>query len=221
MFCYFHKVWRLQMLFFFEGQLWILSCKVPNSWGFFRFQREERVLSTGPCLTLTPAKPQAKSRSRVGRRQGLNVDVWLGFTWRKRPNDSKTFLFLCPVVMTLVELFIASYLSKECGWHFCWINYLQVLISCFITHPAQHHSNSNLSISESLFFWVWEKEHLGNNLQLVLMWYSTYLPGKGQPGTHSIFLEPRKAVFLPYSAAGELCNPGQIIWFPTPLAACL
>lgn len=45
-----------------------------------------------------------------------------------------------------------------------------------------------LPFCKSLFR-VWEKEHLGNSLQLVLMWSSKHLPGKGQPGTQGIVLE--------------------------------
>lgn len=118
--------------------------------------------------------------------------------------------------MTPAELFIGSYLPQECGWHFCWIHYLQVLISAFITHPAPSPSSSFL---QSLFLQGWEKEHLGHNLQLMGSSKTPSL-GTGSLAAPAFPCNSGKSnVLTPFSCRWTLQPQANHFVPPSPLAA--
>lgn len=180
-FAIFTRFWGYRCIFF-EGRLWIVSCKIPNSWSFFRFQREARVLSTGPNLTLGHLWPSHK-QNPAPELERTRVWIWVELFRKKKAKWLKNNPVPSPC-------------SDDAGW----------IIHCKLFIPRTRLAfmlNTLLASFDFLFhyslcsvplklqpphFWkslfrVWEKEHLGNNLQLVLIWYSKYLPGKGQPGS--------------------------------------
>lgn len=124
--------------------------------------------------------------------------------------------------MTPVELFIGSYLSQECGWHFCWIHYLQVLISGFITHPAPTPTLPHFWKS-LFFFFFFSKAEKRNTWDTTFSWCdpAKRLPGNGQPGRPGLSLERwEKQCSYPIQLQMNSVTPGKSLCSPPSTSGC-
>lgn len=136
---------------FFEERLWIVSCRIPNYWSFFRLQREAKVLGAGPDLTLGHLWPSHKQNPDP-EWERIGVGIWVELFVKKKAKWLKTN----PVPMPC---------SDDAGWIIHCELFIQRMRLAFMLNTLLasfdflfHYSlcsvplrNSNLFISESLF----------------------------------------------------------------------
>lgn len=116
--------------------------------------------------------------------------------YRGKAKWFQTALFICPVAMELVELFIVSYLSKECGWHLCWINYSWNTFF-FITQLAPQNAGTSGHLLSKSFSSEPEKK-------------STWETSFSWSRDLGVNLEPVGACFMPFCATHFLGDSGQV-----------